>query len=72
MGLLKDEAGLRRTLQDGPLKASPDLDALKTKMQRKKAGLAEVIVRWRLFVVVVVLLVCIVRKIESNSRVRFL
>lgn len=42
VGFLKDEAGLRGSLQDGPLKGCPDLDALKTKMQRKKAGLTEV------------------------------
>ncbi|CAM9498602.1 unnamed protein product, partial [Discosporangium mesarthrocarpum] len=42
VGLLKDEAGLRSGLQDGPLRACPDLDLLKTKMQRKKAGLPEV------------------------------
>ncbi|CAM9157187.1 unnamed protein product [Ectocarpus sp. 4 AP-2014] len=42
VGLFKDEAGLRGSLQDGPLKACPDLDTLKTKMQRKKAGLMEV------------------------------
>lgn len=42
VGLFKDEAGLRGSLQDGPLKACPDLDVLKTKMQRKKAGLLEV------------------------------
>ncbi|CAM9807985.1 unnamed protein product, partial [Laminaria digitata] len=42
VGFFKEEAGLRGSLQDGPLKACPDLDALKTKMQRKKAGLMEV------------------------------
>eukprot|EP00903_Cladosiphon_okamuranus_P013061 g12182.t1 len=40
--LFKDEAGLRGSLQDGPLKGSPDLDTLKTKMQRRRAGLMEV------------------------------
>lgn len=42
VGFFMEEAGLRGSLQDGPLKACPDLDALKTKMQRKKAGLMEV------------------------------
>lgn len=40
--LFKDEAGLRGSLREGPLKACPDLDTLKTKMQRRKAGLMEV------------------------------
>lgn len=40
--LFKDEAGLRGSLQDGPLKGCPDLDTLKTKMQRRRAGLMEV------------------------------
>lgn len=42
--LFKDEAGLRGSLQDGPLKGCPDLDTLKTKMQRRRAGLMEVCV----------------------------
>ena len=42
VGFFMEEAGLRGSLQDGPLKACPDLDALKTKMQREKAGLMEV------------------------------
>lgn len=40
--LFKDEAGLRGSLREGSLKACPDLDTLKTKMQRRKAGLMEV------------------------------
>lgn len=43
--LFKDEAGLRGSLQDGPLKGCPDLDTLKTKMQRRRAGLMEVCIR---------------------------
>lgn len=42
VGLFKDQAGLRGSLRDGPLRSCPDLDALKTKMQRKRAGLMEV------------------------------
>lgn len=42
VGLLRDDAAMRGSLQDGPLKSCPDLDTLKTKMQRKKAALLEV------------------------------
>lgn len=40
--LFKGDAGLRGSLREGPLKSCPDLDTLKTKMQRRKAGLMEV------------------------------
>lgn len=33
---------MRGSLREGPLKSCPDLDTLKTKMQRRKAGLMEV------------------------------
>ncbi|CAN0184702.1 unnamed protein product [Ascophyllum nodosum] len=42
VGFFKEEAGLRGSMRDGPLKSCPDLDSLKTKMQRRRAGLMEV------------------------------
>jgi len=41
--LLRDNTVLRNALVEGPLKGVPDLDTIMGRMQRKKAGLAEIL-----------------------------